>query len=116
MTRTWRSLLCILLWSAICCADKSPFFHDERYNEADYGRYVQQHFKTSDMVPPRVNFMQPFNKPECDDGSFIFVAPRGNVPNASFYIMDHEYVVRLVEHLMAHMLSLSQQGQPGMGT
>jgi hypothetical protein len=93
MHRLWPSLLslsCLLLSLSTCRADEEPFYHDDKFNNGEYGRYVQQEFKTSDMVPPRINFMQPFNKPECDDGSYIFVAPRGNVPNASFYIMDAE--------------------------
>ena len=88
--------LCLWLLSSFallfaqCWADAEPYYRNDEYNEGAYGRYVQQEYKTSDIAPPRINFMQPFNKPECDDGSYIFVAPRGNVPNASFYIMDSD--------------------------
>ena len=93
MRRLWHCLLSLpslLLSIPQCRADQAPYYQDEKYNEGQYGRYVMQEFKTSDMVPPHINFMQPFNKPECDDGSFIFVAPRGNEPNASCYILDSE--------------------------
>jgi hypothetical protein len=94
MLRLWLSLLslsCLLLSISQCRADDPPLYRNDEFNEGGMGRYVMQSFKTEpEMVPPRINFMQPFNRPECDDGSYIFIAPRGNVPNASFYIMDSE--------------------------
>lgn len=88
----WRSLPLLLLSSLLCRADVPPFQHDEEYNAGERGRYIQQHFKTSNMVPPLMNYMKPFAVPECDDGSYYFMSPRGNIPNSSFYIMDAEYV------------------------
>lgn len=92
MQHLWPALLSTLLFLALRCrADQQPYYQDARFNDGEYGRYVMQEFKTRpEMVPPRINFMQPFNRPECDDGSYLFIAPRGNVPNASFYIMDSE--------------------------
>ena len=69
--------------------DDKTFYRNQKYNEGDFGKYPVHHFQTSDLTPPRINFMQPFT--DCDDGSYIFVAPRGNVPDSSFYILDHEY-------------------------
>lgn len=86
----WIAPLLLLLSSSIpCLADQEAFFQDEKYNHEDYGRWVTQKYKTSSIEPPRLNFMQPFT--ECDDGSYLFIAPRGDEANASFYIMDHEY-------------------------
>lgn len=56
----------------------------------DYGTYPVHKFKTSNIEPPRFNFEAPFSG--CDDGSYIFFSPRGNVVSATFYIYDHEYV------------------------
>lgn len=60
--------------------------------EGKHGTYPKHHFKTSVIEPPRLNFEEPFSK--CDDGSYMFVAPRGNVVGQSFYILDLEYVLR----------------------
>ncbi|KAK3719322.1 hypothetical protein LTR37_004541 [Vermiconidia calcicola] len=88
----WRCLLsssCLSLWAASTCrADEQPYLRNKEYNEAEYGRYVTQKFKTVDIEAPLLNFMRPFT--DCDDGSYIFVSPRGNVPDATFYILDHE--------------------------
>lgn len=81
-------LLSSLLLSTTSADDK-VLLKNGKYNEAGYGRYVTQRFKTSPITPPRFNFMQPFS--ECDDGSYLFIAPRGYSANASFFIMDHEY-------------------------
>lgn len=60
---------------------------DKQYNEGKYGQYPTHQFKTTIIEPPRLNFMKPFTN--CDDGSYIFVAPRGNVAWSAFYILDH---------------------------
>lgn len=70
-------------------ADAPVFLQNTKYNAGEYGKYVMQEFKTSHITPPRMNFMKPFT--ECDDGSYLFIAPRGNIADSSFYIMDHEY-------------------------
>lgn len=62
------------------------FLHDLDYNDGSYGQYVTQDFKTSNASATRINMMQPFTS--CDDGSYIFVSPRGEEvkhPAASIY-------------------------------
>lgn len=84
----WATLLTCLL--SRCRADEKSYYKDSKYNQGDYGPYPRHKFKTSIIEPPRMNFMQPFTN--CDDGSYLFVSPRGNVAYSSFYIVDHEYV------------------------
>ena len=62
------------------------------YNEGELGRMIVQQYVTSELEPPRWNWMQPGGFQNCDDGSYFFMSPRGNVPDATFYIMDHECV------------------------
>ncbi len=92
MSRSLFSVLFLSLWATLrlCRADQPPFLRDELYNEAERGRFVYQTFKTSELQPPRWNMMSPFNK--CDDGSYFFMTTRGNIPDSTFYIMDHECV------------------------
>ncbi|KAI7007099.1 hypothetical protein KC355_g7456, partial [Hortaea werneckii] len=61
---------------------------DEKYNSGDLGRYVTQSYKTTKEIAPRFNINLPFTN--CDDGSYIFIAPRGWVPDATLYIIDAE--------------------------
>ena len=88
--RAWF-LAVLLAWVArLCWADEKSFLRNAKYNEGEFGHYPTHKFKTSVIEPPRLNFMQPFSK--CDDGSYIFVSPRGNSAWSSFFILDHEYV------------------------
>ncbi|KAK5163920.1 uncharacterized protein LTR77_010315 [Saxophila tyrrhenica] len=82
--------LFLSLWATlrICRADRPPYLHDDQYNEGERGRFVQQKYRTSDLEPPMFNMMTPFSG--CDDGSYFFMSPRGNMPDATFYIMDHD--------------------------
>jgi hypothetical protein len=95
LRRSLPSLLLSSLWATLplCRADQQPYVKSDEYNNADLGRYVTQKFKTSDLEPPMMNSMQPGGFSNCDDGSYIFVSPRGNIPDATFYIMDHECVL-----------------------
>ena len=61
--------------------------------KGDHGTYPRHHFKTSIIEPPRLNFEASFRE-NCDDGSYMFVSPRGNVVGQSFYVLDLEYVLR----------------------
>lgn len=99
----WRRFLCIpILLSGVVgtplAAPTSPsdqrrspppgeaFVHDLEFNAGNYGRYVTQTFKSSNITATRINMMQPFT--ECDDGSYIFISPRGedvDRPSASIY-------------------------------
>ncbi len=90
-------LLLSALWTTLplCRADQKPYLTNDDYNEGRLGRYVTQKFKTSELEPPLLNWMQPGGFSNCDDGSYIFVSPRGNVPDATFYILDHEFVPAL---------------------
>lgn len=87
----WITPFLLLLASspAPCLADDKMFLKNSKYNAGEYGKYVTQSFRTTPIEPPRINFMQPFTN--CDDGSFLFIAPRGEIAYSSFYIMDHEY-------------------------
>lgn len=87
----WVTPFLLLLSSSALptLADDKIFLKNNKYNEGEYGKYVTQKFRTSPIEPPRFNFMQPFSN--CDDGSYLFISPRGNIAYSSFYIMDHEY-------------------------
>lgn len=92
---TWVTPFLLLLSSSTqpCLADDKMFLKNNKYNAGEYGKYVTQQFQTSPIEPPRFNMMKPFS--ECDDGSYLFIAPRGEVAYSSFYIMDHEYGIHL---------------------
>ncbi|KAF7192007.1 hypothetical protein HII31_06652 [Pseudocercospora fuligena] len=84
--------LLLLLWSALLCSADARvrtkltkqlppgevFVQDADYNAGRYGYYVTQTFKSTNVTAPRVNMQKPFT--DCDDGSFLFVTPRGEVP------------------------------------
>ncbi|KAK4619493.1 hypothetical protein CLAFUW4_11204 [Fulvia fulva] len=62
------------------------FIQDEDFNQAAYGNYVLQTFNSTNVSVPRMNMMKPFTA--CDDGSYIFVTPRGEIagrPTAAIY-------------------------------
>ena len=86
----WLSACLLSLWVSISWADEGAFHKDDDFNAGEYGIYPTHKFKTSTIEPPRINFMKEFSN--CDDGSYIFVTPRGNVAYSSFYILDHECV------------------------
>lgn len=99
----WVTPFLLLLSSSLPCrADDRTFLKNNKYNAGEYGKYVVQQFKTSPIEPPRFNFMQPFSN--CDDGSYLFIAPRGEIANSSFYIMDHEYEIHLLPRLNRRLL------------
>lgn len=82
-------LIALLALVAIPCqADQAPFYADSKYNDAEYGFYVTQTFKSSPQVTgvPVVNFMEPFT--QCDDGSYLLITPRGNVAESTPMILD----------------------------
>lgn len=93
--KLWLSLPATLLLFAAaaaiipaCRADEEAYHDDALYNKGDLGRYVTQNFHTTKHIAPRLNINLPFTG--CDDGSYIFIAPRGNVPDATLYILDAE--------------------------
>ncbi|CAK1361250.1 hypothetical protein CB0940_03356 [Cercospora beticola] len=71
-----------------CLADQVAFHADSQYNDGKYGSYVTQIFKSHPQVTavPIVNFMKPFTS--CDDGSYLFLAPRGDAADATPMILD----------------------------
>lgn len=82
-------LIALLALVAIPCqADQAPFSADSKYNDAEYGFYVTQTFKSSPQVTgvPVVNFMEPFTR--CDDGSYLLITPRGKVAESTPMILD----------------------------
>lgn len=82
-------LIALLALVAIPCqADQAPFYADSKYNDAEYGFYLTQTFKSSPQVTgvPVVNFMEPFTR--CDDGSYLLITPRGKVAESTPMILD----------------------------
>lgn len=82
-------LIALLALVAIPCqADQAPFYADSKYNDAEYGFYVTQTFKSSPQVTgvPVVNFMEPFTR--CDDGSYLLITPRGKMAESTPMILD----------------------------
>lgn len=82
-------LIALLALVAIPCqTDQAPFYADSKYNDAEYGFYVTQTFKSSPQVTgvPVVNFMEPFTR--CDDGSYLLITPRGRVAESTPMILD----------------------------
>lgn len=82
-------LIALLALVAIQCqAGQAPFYADSKYNDAEYGFYVTQTFKSSPQVTgvPIVNFMEPFTR--CDDGSYLLITPRGKVAESTPMILD----------------------------
>jgi hypothetical protein len=51
------------------------FTQDAKFNVGEYGRVVIQTFTSSNVAVPKLNMMKSFEA--CDDGSYIFVTPRG---------------------------------------
>lgn len=92
MHRAWCICLAFLLFilPLLTCANEPPYYQSEEFNEGEYGNYPRRHYKTTTISPPRPNIMRNFSN--CDDGSYIFVAPRGHQAKASFFILDHKYV------------------------
>lgn len=65
------------------------FIQDIFFNEGAYGLYVNQTFKSSNVIAPRINFDKPFS--ECDDGSYLFITPRGEATKPNPVILDAKY-------------------------
>lgn len=115
-SRLWRAVLCIptflsaVVGSPLALASPpstinyarnvqpagEAFFQDSEFNDGSYGRYVTQTFESSNATSTRINMMQPFTA--CDDGSYIFVTPRGeDVEQPSAAIYDPRYLSHLSE-------------------
>lgn len=88
MARISSVLVSLLLTTTTCLADLTPFQHNEKFNKGRYGDYPTQTFRSNPAVTmvPQVNFMKPFTN--CDDGSYLFLAPRGNTPDPTLVILD----------------------------
>lgn len=54
------------------------FTNDADFNAGRYGYYITQTFKSSNVTAPRINMQKPFTA--CDDGSHLFITPRGELP------------------------------------
>jgi hypothetical protein len=83
------SLPILLLLTVRCIADQTPYYSNSVYNSGELGRYVTQTFISNPKVTqvPIVNFERPFTN-DCDDGSYLFVAPRGVVARSTPMILD----------------------------
>lgn len=82
---------CLLLFGflCICLADQEPFFQSAEYNQGAYGKYVTQNFTSADVGAPVFNVMKSFTA--CDDGSYLFITPRGEEATPTLVILDARY-------------------------
>ncbi|KAK3669909.1 hypothetical protein LTR78_010220 [Recurvomyces mirabilis] len=69
-----------------CEAHNEALQQSNEYNYGVLGPYVTNSFVSTDVTAPKLNFMKPFTA--CDDGSYIFLAPRGETANSSVCILD----------------------------
>ncbi|KAK0364018.1 hypothetical protein LTR02_003786 [Friedmanniomyces endolithicus] len=67
-------------------AHEEALYRSEEYNAGKHGDYVEQHFVSTNVTAPRLNFMRPYGT--CDDGSYLFIAPRGEKTQSSVCILD----------------------------
>lgn len=108
----WPS--CLSFFLALTSADEGNFFRDQEYNDAAYGSYPHQSFHTTKAVAPRVNFIEYFNKTECDDGSKIFIAPRGNKADATPVMLDSSgTLIWTTEHIYGEVYNFQMQEYKG---
>ncbi|CAM1507523.1 Fc.00g071640.m01.CDS01 [Cosmosporella sp. VM-42] len=56
-------------------ADAPPYVNDRAYDNAKYGGYPTQKYKSSNAIAPRPNIIQ--HSSACDDGLLTFLSPRG---------------------------------------
>ena len=67
-------------------AHEEALYRSEEYNAGQHGEYVEQHFVSTNVTAPRLNLMRPYGT--CDDGSYLFIAPRGEKTQSSVCILD----------------------------
>lgn len=80
------SSLLVLASLPVGRADLLPFEHSDEFNDGEYGPWVLQGYHTTHLTSPRVNMMKPFSA--CEDGSKIFIAPRGEKIDPMPLILD----------------------------
>jgi len=83
---SYHCLAFIALASSLAAAHDEALFRSTEYNAGQYGEYVLQRFTSTNVTAPRLNFMRPFTN--CNDGSLLFIAPRGEKANSSVCILD----------------------------
>ena len=83
---SYSSLALAIVFSTFSAAHDEALYKSTEYNGGQYGEYVAQRFVSTNVTAPRVNFMRPFT--DCDDGSLLFIAPRGEKANSSVVILD----------------------------
>lgn len=68
----------LTLWSIICvCAAERAAYNESIYN-GTFGSYPVRRYKTEGQLrSPEISWLQ--WSPECDDGRYNFIAPKGNV-------------------------------------
>ncbi|KAK3112039.1 hypothetical protein LTR53_012104, partial [Teratosphaeriaceae sp. CCFEE 6253] len=74
------------LFSTLSWAHEEALFRSQEYNAGQRGEYVEQHFVSTNITAPRLNFMRLYGT--CDDGSYLFIAPRGEKTKSSVCILD----------------------------
>lgn len=81
-------VLCLqIFFFPSCFADRLPYLRNDEYNSGRYGQYVTQTFKSNpDIDAPVLNFMRSFAP--CDDGSLLFITPRGSAIKSTPMILD----------------------------
>lgn len=77
----------LLLFADRTYARDETLYQSDEYNLGGLGKYVEQTFVSTKVTAPRLNVIKPFTK--CDDGSYLFLAPRGEVANSTLVILDH---------------------------
>ncbi|KAK0253134.1 hypothetical protein LTS09_011805 [Friedmanniomyces endolithicus] len=78
--------LALLGLPSFLLAHEEALYRSEEYNAVQQGEYVEQHFISTNVTAPRINFMRPYDI--CDDGSYLFIAPRGEKTQSSVCILD----------------------------
>jgi hypothetical protein len=69
-------------------AHDEALYNSQEYNNGQLGQYVTQTFVSTYVTAPKVNFAKSFTNPACDDGSYLFIAPRGEKAKSSVCILD----------------------------
>lgn len=104
-------LVCALL--SLCLADQEPYFQSAEYNEGVYGEYVSQKYTSADVSAPVLNIVQSFTN--CDDGSYLFITPRGEKVTPTLVILDARYMLSNTEtSAPAHNVTVAVSYGPAM--
>ncbi|WPH03451.1 putative oxidoreductase [Acrodontium crateriforme] len=97
---------------SLALGDLAVLDNNAEYNDGRFGPYVTQSYRSSDVNSPRLNFMKPFTS--CDDGSFLFVAPRGGKAGSKPYILDAKgHLIWTADHHYGEVYNFQAQVYKG---